>query len=165
MIPRKQIIFAMGSGDISDRALFHMLSKYVTVCMSEIEDIIKHGIKGWLRPYVAFVLRIRDHIPKGFNPPLKVIKFKVKDLPRQLTFDHLTRPGVKGAAHHWSKKQRKKNDRTLWADKEIGRAVRLRESGLTYKEIGDKINRTRECVTGLFRRIAARARKAELKDR
>jgi len=109
MIPRREILMALGTSDMRHTALKNELCKYVNVCQAEVNEIISKGVTEafeWLEPYVALILGLKKYIPEGFNPAVKKPVIK----PRQLSFDKIYRiqkfdgkPLRRGK--HWSEKE------------------------------------------------------------
>lgn len=96
MITRHEIIMSMGTMDMRNTALKNELLKYVNICLAEVDEIIRAGVDGWLAPFIAFVLKMKKHIPDGFNPPLRRIVTK----PKQLILDGVYHGTKRGKAHH-----------------------------------------------------------------
>jgi len=83
MISRTEIIFAMVTCDISDKTLFHQISKYKKICKSDVDEIIRIGVVGYLKPYgrfVAWVLKLNKYLPKDWKP-MEIVR---EVTPRQI---------------------------------------------------------------------------------
>lgn len=74
MITSKEIQYAMLEMDY--REFTRKLNQFIDVQKLNINvrDIVTEGVKGWLKPYVAWVLNLKRHIPDGWKPTQRVIK-------------------------------------------------------------------------------------------
>lgn len=134
MITRKEIIFSMGTSNMSYRALKIELCKYMDVCMVEVQDMIKYGVNGVLEPLVAWVLGLKKHIPKGFVPELRIVEVKFK----QLVFDKMF-------------KKRKFNGKKLtrgktWEEEDLELLKIMREQNFPTEVIARALNRSVSAV-------------------
>lgn len=160
MITRKEIIMAMGAGDMSNKTLYNEMAKYVPISLVEVDDIIRCGVDNTLRPLVAYILNIKAHIPKGFTPTIKP-QPAIRKRFVQMSLDIV--PNPKDATGKPKEKiVRKKNSSVPWTNKEIEKAIALRNDGKIYKDIGNELHRTRDSVTSMFRRMG-KAKKTKKK--
>tara|TARA_R110000822_G_scaffold19866_2_gene64443 strand:+ start:218 stop:766 length:549 start_codon:yes stop_codon:yes gene_type:complete len=134
MISRKEIIFAMCTGDISNNTLRHNLCKYVNVCQVEVDNIISNGVDGYLEKFVAWVLNLKKFIPKGWKPEI----INVKIIPRQIVMGAYDRVNQD---HKLRKKVQFKFDQTDKVDfifrKMGGRAKICKQLDINLKQLSN----------------------------
>lgn len=90
MIAKREIIFAMVTGEISNKSLRCQLCQYVDVCLTEVDEIIRKGVDGWLEPFVAWVLGLKKYIPDGFKPKKRAVIAKQRQYILGLNYDFVT---------------------------------------------------------------------------
>lgn len=145
MIPRSQIVMALGTSDMRSTAFKNELLKYVTVCQAEVDEIISKGVTKaleWLEPFVALVLDLKKYIPPGFNPPRKKQIIK----PQQLAFDKIYR-----IQKFDGKPLRRGRD---WSLKELDALRVMKRNQFTTEVMARALGRSEDAInTALARKI------------
>ena len=160
MISSTEIIFAMSTDDMSNKTLHNRISKYKDICKSDVDEIIRIGVVGYLKPYgrlVAWLLNLKKYVPAGYAPRERVIPVKERlDLPVCRTMDMFNPSSHKGDNHYKRKnaqptipvltqsekhKEMAKANRK-WTEDDLAILENLYRAGLSPAEISQILPRT-----------------------
>lgn len=95
----KEIIMAMGTGDIRNTTLQNELSKYIAICQIEVDDIIRDGVTDKREKLFGYVLGLKRFYPANWRPVEQPREIKAKQLVFGLSTDRTVKNKVTGKDH------------------------------------------------------------------